>query len=209
MLGPGCRARLEGSWQAAERVPRLLAKAPSTKGTSDVLLIPAARGSAPFTSGLSWEPEEGKPGLYWRKPHFQHLPKVSAGLFCFPHPLPSDEVGLIPARFAKLCLAKASSLCLRGLMGTVWMERQLSPRFRGGAEVIMHATFSITGSPSFSTAGEGSQKPCSGGESSWQGTVQPRAVPGQLVFPPQDVPRLQIPEETSSDGVFIPKPMDL
>lgn len=57
----------------------------STKGTSDVLLIPAARGSAPFTSGLSREPQEGKPGLYWRKPHFQHLPKVSAGVFCFPH----------------------------------------------------------------------------------------------------------------------------
>lgn len=55
----------------------------------------------------------------------------------------------------------------------------------------MCATFSITGSPSFSSAGEGSQKPCSGGESSWQGTVQPRAVPGQLVLPPQDVPRLQ------------------
>lgn len=57
----------------------------STKGTSDVLLIPAARGSAPFTSGLSREPQEGKPGLYWRKPHFQHLPKVPAGVFCFPH----------------------------------------------------------------------------------------------------------------------------
>lgn len=47
--------------------------------------IPAATGNVPFTSGLPWEPGEGKPGLYWRKPHFQHLAKVSTGAFVFHH----------------------------------------------------------------------------------------------------------------------------
>lgn len=79
----------------------------------------------------------------------------------------------------------------------------------------MCATFGSTGFPSFSGAGEGSQKPLSGRESSWQGTIQPRAVPGQLVFPPQDYRGFKqmlnarcSPEETSSGGVFILKPMD-
>lgn len=42
----------------------------------------------------------------------------------------------------------------------------------------MFATFGSTGFPSFSGAGEGSQKPLSGGESSWQGTVQPEQCQG-------------------------------
>lgn len=64
----------------------------------------------------------------------KHLPKVSAGVFCFPHaPLKrSRAIPLIPAEFAKLCLAKPSSLHLRSLMGTVWMESQHSPRFWEG-----------------------------------------------------------------------------
>lgn len=51
LLGPGCTAGVDGFWQAAERVPQLLARVLSTKGTSDVFLDTCCKGKCPIHIG--------------------------------------------------------------------------------------------------------------------------------------------------------------
>lgn len=177
--------------------------------------IPAARGSAPFTSRVSWEPQEGKPGLYWRKPHFQHLPKVSAGVCCFLH-TPSSEAPLIPARFAKLCLAEPSSLRLRSLMGTVWTESQHSPRSRGGAEVTMCATLGVTASLPSPVRGKALQSLAVEEAAAGKARYSPDRCQGSWCSLPEIDSAFKhmldarwSPEKASPGGVFVLKPMDL
>lgn len=173
-----------GRWQRAPPAP-----CQSTKGTSDVFLFYLLQGEVPHS-------HRGLPGARGREAKAllkeATLPntfqKYLQEPFVFHTPSLSDEVGLIPVEFAKLCLAEPSSLHLLSLMGTVWMESQHSPRFWGGAEVTMCATFVVTAFPSFSgkaLKGHGVEEKAAG-----KAQHSPERCQG-LVFPPQDAPRLQ------------------
>lgn len=189
LLGPGRLARLAGFWQAAERVPHLLASASSTKGTSDVFLDTCRNGKCPIHIGAPLGARGREARALLEEATLPTPCKSIYGSLCFPPPPPpppnkTGAVPLIPAPFAKLCLTKPSSLRPRGLMGTGWMESQHSPRFRQqrpaagrGRGYHVCEAFGITDFPSFSRAGEGFQKPSSGGANSWGGELARHGVP--------------------------------
>lgn len=206
LLGPGRLAGLAGFWQAAERVPHLLASASSTKGTSDVFLDTCRNGKCPIHIGAPLGARGREARALLEEAALPTPCKSIYGSLCFPPPPPPNPnkmgaVPLIPAQFTKLCLTKPSSVHPQGLMGTGWMESQHSPRFRqrrparGGAEVTTCAKSSALWtsllSPEQGKASKSHRvEEKTAGEESWQGMVCPIAAPGKLLFPPQDVTRL-------------------